>query len=187
MTEPRHRIVVALDLSEYAEIVLEHAIDQAARYRAPDLHFLHVTDGPERDVDAGKQALASLVLPALEDLDCSDWRVRLHVRTGKAADEIANLAGELAAQLIVLGRFGAHHRRRRLGSVAASVIDLVSCPTLVVGLGTETEGTVQCENCVAIRASSEGARWFCAQHTDDRVRLSTIVMPGTSWIGGLMW
>src|SRR5207248_7062449 len=57
MTEPRHRIVVALDLSEYAEIVLEHAIDQAARHAASDLHFLYVADTPKPDLEPVKQQI----------------------------------------------------------------------------------------------------------------------------------
>ena len=38
----RYRIVVGLDLSEYAEVVLEHALDQAARHELSELHFVTV-------------------------------------------------------------------------------------------------------------------------------------------------
>ena len=187
MPEPRHRIVVALDLSEYAEIVLEHALDQAARHAAPDLHVVHVAEEATANIDRAKQQLAALVLPALADLDCADWRVRLHVRVGKAADEIAELAGEVAAHLIVLGRFGTHHPHRRLGTVAARVIDRAPCPTLVVGMPPDAEAVVQCADCVDVRAESDGERWFCPRHAGDRMRLSTMITPGASWIGGLMW
>ena len=186
MTEPRHRILVALDLSEYADIVLVHALDQAARHAAPDLHFLHVADSASADLEQAKQQLAELVLPALVDFDGTDWRARLHVGAGKAADEIASLAGELAAHLIVIGRFGTHHPHRRLGSIAARVIDLAPCATLVVGMPPDAE-VVQCVECAAARAASDGERWFCARHAGDRVRLSAIVQPGSTWIGGLMW
>ncbi|HTR50384.1 MAG TPA: universal stress protein [Kofleriaceae bacterium] len=187
MTEPRHRIVVALDLGEYSEIVLEHALDQAARHDGPDLHFVYVHDDIGLDVETAKQRLAALVLPALEVLDCTEWRIRLHVRAGKAPAAIAELAGELGAHLIVLGRFGTHHPHRRLGTVAARVIDLAPCATLVVGLEGSSEAVGQCPDCVEARASSDGARWFCAAHTGDRTRLSTMVVPGASWLGGLMW
>lgn len=187
MPEPRHRIVVALDLSEYAELVLEHALDQATRFAAPDLHVLYVADETAADIERGKQQLEALVLPALEDLDCTDWRVRLHVRTGHTADEIAELASEVAAHLIVLGRFGTHHPHRRLGSVAARVIDRAPCPTLVVGMPPDAEGVVQCADCVDVRADTGGERWFCARHAGDHSWLSTMITPGTSWIGGLMW
>src|SRR4051812_20963362 len=104
MTEPRQRIVVALDLLEYAEIVLEHALDHAARQRSPDLHFLTVVEKATPETENIKCRLASLVLPALDGLDCTDWRLRLHVREGSAPEEIVNLAAEIRAQLIVIGR-----------------------------------------------------------------------------------
>lgn len=185
MTEPRHRIVVALDLSEYAEIVLSHALDQAARHDAPDLHFLHVIAGGD-DPELAKQRLAELVLPSLDDLQCAEWSVRLHIRAGNAAEEIASLAGELDAHLVVLGRFGTHHPRRRLGSVAARVIDLAPCPTLVVGIPSDLP-TAQCSACAEVRAASDGERWFCDAHAGDRVRLSTLVVPGSHWLCGPMW
>lgn len=184
MTEPRHRIVVALDLSEYSEIVLEHALDQAARHDGPDLHFLLVVD--REDVDVAKQRLAELVLPSLDNLKSAQWRVRFHIRPGKAAEEIANLAGELDAHLIVLGRFGTHHPHRRIGSVAARVIDLAPCPTLVVGLPGDVAGA-QCAACAEVRSASSGERWFCDAHVGDRMRLSSLVVPGSRWVGGPMW
>lgn len=184
MTEPRHRIVVGLDLSEYSEIVLEHALDQAARHGAPDLHFLHVVDND--DVELAKKRLAELVLPSLEDVKCAEWRARFHIRPGHPADEIANLAGELDAHLIVLGRFGTHYPRKRLGSVAARVIDLAPCPTLVVGMPGDVPSK-QCPACADVRASSDGERWFCEAHAGDRMRLSAVVVPGTHWIAGPMW
>jgi nucleotide-binding universal stress UspA family protein len=186
----RHRIVVALDLSEYAEVVLEHAIDQAARHDAPDLHFLTVVEDASTDVEQIKASLAALVLPALDGLDCTDWHVRLHVRTGKPAEEIANLGAELRAHLIVLGRFGVHHPRRRIGLVAGRVIDLATCPTYVVALADHApDFEAQCPDCVQMRAESDGERWFCdAHHAPDGIRLSTSVLPGMAWTGGgLMW
>ena len=53
----RYRIVVALDGSEYAEIVVEHALDQAARHDPVDLHLLTVVNNAA-DVEAAKVWLA---------------------------------------------------------------------------------------------------------------------------------
>ena len=185
----RQRILCALDLSEYAEIVLEHALDQAARAEAPELHFLTVVDRSAA-CELTKQRLAGLVIPAFEGLDCTLWTVRLHVRVGKPADEITVLADEIHAHLVVLGRFGTHHPHRRLGSVASHVIDRVNSPTLIVGLtATSEEAVAQCPACVEVRAASGGERWFCDEHrAPERVRLTTLVSPGTlSSGGGLMW
>jgi nucleotide-binding universal stress UspA family protein len=179
-----YRIVVALDLSEYSEVVLEHALDQAARHAAPDLNFLHVVAN-EADVDAMKQRLSELVLPALDGLDATDWRARMHVRVGVAHEEIANLADELRAQLIVMGRFGTHPQRH-LGAVASRVLAATTCPTLVVGLFDESlDATAQCSECVAIRAESDGERLFCATHAaPDRMSVSPLLAHGVTWTGG---
>src|SRR5712671_1942946 len=44
----RYRMVVGVDLTEYSEIVLEHALDQAARHSAPELHIIHVRERAQR-------------------------------------------------------------------------------------------------------------------------------------------
>lgn len=189
MTEPLHRIVVALDLLDYSEIVLEHALDQALRHDAPDLHFLTVADDPT-DIDGVKRRLAALVLPALEGIDRTGWRVRLHVRVGKAAEEITNLAAEIRANLIVIGRFGVHHPHRRIGTSASRVIDVATCPTLVIGLSDQSpDAQPECPECVALRSASDGRSWFCPAHAaPDRMRLSAIVGSTVDFTGGgLMW
>ena len=62
--DPHFRLVVALDLSEYAEIVLEYALDQAARHSAPDIHFVHVIEG-HRDATSKLPRTASASSPAM--------------------------------------------------------------------------------------------------------------------------
>ena len=173
------KIVVALDASEYAEIVLEHGIDQAIRDTAPELHFVTVV-GKRGDLDAAKNRLAMLVLPALDGLSCADWKARVHVRTGKVDEEIATLALDVDADLIVLGRFGVHHRRH---SLADQLFERVSCPVLVVGLRDRNGTQPPCPDCVQVRADSDGERWFCAAHSGDRVSLRAFAS-STSSIGG---
>ncbi len=184
----RFGIVVAIDLSEYAEIVLEHAVDQAARHDAPDLHVLTVVD-ERADLEDAKEALAALVLPALDELDDVDWHARLHVRGGRAYEEIANLAADVRADLIVVGRFGLHHRGTRLGSVASRVLDVATCPTLVVGLTDDSPDAITaCPDCVAVRAESDGERWFCDAHSAPDRLFATSFVSATTWTGSLpMW
>ena len=188
MHEPHFRIVVALDLSEYAEIVLEHALDQAARHSSPDLHFVHVVD--KRDVETAKSELGVLVMEGLDTFGKRDldWRARLHVRAGRPHEEIVALAAEIDAHLIVIGRFGAHHRR--LGSVAHRVIEHAHCPTLAVNLVDRPLTIPQCPDCVSVRAESDGERWFCDAHSaPDRATLATAFVPATTgWTrGGPLW
>jgi nucleotide-binding universal stress UspA family protein len=185
----RYGIVAAVDLSEYAEIVLEHAFDQAARHSPADLHLLTVVARPS-DLEEAKHRMSAVILPALEDVRCTDWCAKLHVRAGRVHEEITNLAAEVRADLIVVGRFGLHHRSNHFGSVASRVVDAATCPTLVVGLTDDSPDAIEaCEKCVAIRAESAGERWFCVGHSaPDRASLATVVLTPTTWTGGgLMW
>jgi len=182
----RYRIVIALDGSEYSGIVLEHAFDQAARHRAPDLHVLTVVESRRADLPSIKSWLAKCVVESLEATGRSDWRTRLHVRAGGAEDEIIKLAAEVGADLIVIGRHGIHHPRP---SVADSVVAMATCPTLVVALaGREHEAEPRCLACARARAESDGERWFCVDHTETHeVRLSTLVPPSFSLAQGPLW
>jgi hypothetical protein len=109
----------------------------------------------------------------------------LHVRVGEPIEEIANLAGELDADLLVVGRFGVHPKRGR-ESIADGVLARVACPTLVVGLGAHVaEAHPQCPMCVAVREESEGERWFCDDHSSpDRLELTSRLPSSSTSIGG---
>lgn len=173
MTPPRFRLVIALDRTELAEIVVEHALDQAVRHDSPDIHFLTVVHAPD-EIDAAKEWLATIVLEGLGAFrgDRPDWRTRLHVRTGKVGEQIIELAEEVDADLLVIGRFGSHDAR---GSLAPAIVDLTSCPTLVVGLSGRALDLETCADCAHEREVSEGERWFCAAHAGDRVGVSLLV------------
>jgi len=190
--DPHLRIVVALDLSEYAEIVLEHALDQAARHPAPDIHIVHVVarDNEARIEDA-KRRLGALVMDTLQSFDRGpEWRVRLHIRAGKPSEEVVGLAEDVEAQLIVCGRFGAQHTWRKLGSVAHRILESANCPVLAVHMiDRGVEATKQCPKCAAVRAESDGEVWFCAEHSTDRETLATVDLPmHADYVGGgPMW
>jgi nucleotide-binding universal stress UspA family protein len=184
----RYRIVIAVDGSQYSEIVLEHGLDQAARHDAPDLHVLAVVEEPS-GIATVKTWLATAVLEGLDSFRAGrpDWRTRLHVRVGRPAEEIVNLAAEVDADLLVIGRYGLHHPRR---SIADEVVATATCPTLVVGLAGHAVETEQaCPECAAVREQSDGERWFCAIHAaPDRLRLSTLVPPSPPLTrGGPLW
>lgn len=168
----RFRIVVGLDQSEYAQIVLEHALDQAARHGSPDLHFIMVRERTNQDVQDLKSQLFQMVTSGIDAFSFGqgDWRARLHLRSGDPADEISMLAADILADLIVVGRFGArngHHKPGRIGGVADRVIALSPCPTLVANF---TEHDVQhspiCDACAHMREQTHGDVMFCLAHTD---------------------
>jgi nucleotide-binding universal stress UspA family protein len=187
--DPHFRIVIALDLSEYAEIVLEYALDQAARHSAPDMHFVHVIESDrEEDLEAAKANLAALARDALEVIrDKPNWRARLHIRAGKPHVEVVALAGDVDAHLIVCGRFGVHRTWRRHGTIARRIVEDATCPVLAVNLvDRPVETEPQCPACVAVRAESDGERWFCDAHAapDRETLATTYVLPSTIWTGG---
>jgi nucleotide-binding universal stress UspA family protein len=183
----RYRIVVGIDLSEYADIVIEHALDQAARHDAPELHFLTVCERRRHSIEQCKQALWEQVYPELEAFNRhgTDWRARLHVRRGKAEVEIAELAAEIRADLIVIGQFGLHTARASDNNVPNRVLQQAVCPTLVVGLPAAVDSSPQCPMCAAVREDTAGERWFCAEHAGDHGR-DHLVSPMTTWSGGTL-
>lgn len=181
-------MVVALDLSEYSRVVLEHALDLASRHDACDIHVVvvHEKTVPE---DA-KQQLTSLVVDNLDTFKAPerDWHVRLHVRKGNIVDQIAALAGEAQADVIVIGRFGRHSTSGGLG-VTERVLAQAPCSTLVVQFTDQViEATPQCPACVVARRDSDGVRWFCDAHIAPD-RESLFVFPGAAGSSGSgpMW
>lgn len=186
ITTHRYRIVVALDDSEYSEIVLEHAVDQAVRHDAVDLHFLTVVSD-DRDVDAAGKRLSQQLLEGFNNVRDTpgDRRIRLHVRVGDAVDEVIQLAAELQADLLVIGRFGTHVRDRTL---ATALVERAPCPALVVGLTEHAvEATKQCEACVAVREATDGETWFCEAHTSDTDLHMSSLLPWTGATNGHVW
>ena len=182
----RYRIVVGVDLSEYADIVIEHALDQAARHDAPELHFLTVRERRKPSADDYKQALWERVHPALETFNKFgiDWRARIHVRRGRPEVEIADLAAEIRADLIVIGQFGLHTPRASDKNLPNRALQQAVCPTLVVGL-PEALAVPQCPLCAVIREDTEGESWFCPEHGGDRADAHA-VSPLTSWSRGAL-
>jgi nucleotide-binding universal stress UspA family protein len=190
MTTPtarlRHyRIVVGVDLSEYSDLVIERALDQAARHERPELHFLTVKEMRKLSSEDAHRRLAALVYPALEAFNryATGWRVRLHVRTGKPAAQIAGLAADVRADLIVIGAFGLHAGGRTLRTVASRVLQDAICPTLVAVMPNAQDTSPHCGFCDAIREDTDGERLFCDEHAGDRL---SVTAPTTTWSGGVM-
>lgn len=186
----RYRIVVGIDLSEYADIVIDHALDQAARHDAPEVHFLTVREHRKQSSDELKQALWERVYTPLETFNRYglDWHARLHVRRGKPEEQISQLAAEIRADLIVIGQFGLHNPRPTDKNLPNRVLQAAVCPTLVVGIPEDAETTPQCPMCMIVREDSEGGRWFCAAHVAKGHEVEHEMTPMTRWSRGeLVW
>ena len=94
-----------------------------------------------------------------------------HLRLHAPAQEIAQLAADLEADLVVVGMHGnGSFVRFILGSVAENVTRLAPCPVLVFrpkGLPPEyPKLEPPCPRCVEARTSSGGKGYWCPQHRE---------------------
>ena len=137
------RILVATDGSREAELALTTAAD-LAKSTDSELHVVHVGDSPlvyhperhayqaeyEEHEKESQQLLESQV-DHLEGAIATEAQV--HLRMGKADEEIVELAQSIDAGLIVMGSRG-HGRLRRalVGSVSESVVRHAHCPVTIV-------------------------------------------------------
>lgn len=175
MTGPRiSRIVVGYDYSPISDLALERAFEFGSTEEHAEIHVVTVillgeaagvgVAGapvyPPISVEASHGALENRAKELAEG-----WKKRTgksfdrlvtHVRSEAPAIEIAQLAADLEADLIVVGTHGRRGMTRfLLGSVAEGVVRLAPCEVLVVR-PRETEANVPkieppCPRCVEER------------------------------------
>jgi nucleotide-binding universal stress UspA family protein len=181
-TNEKAVILVALDLSPVAEAVMRAAA-VAAGARSTELHLLHVLKTPPPEpvktfhlatvVDQTNDQLKAFA----RDLPRTVSRVVIHVRMGDAEVEIAQLASDLEADLIVVGTHGYKGIDRvLLGSVAEALIRNAPCPVL-----TYRPKTVRawerieppCRDCLAVRQATGRATLWCERHSQHHPRAHT--------------
>jgi nucleotide-binding universal stress UspA family protein len=168
-------VVVGLDFSDADG----PAFDQAARIaqRAPRsaLHLVHVfAEEPSRersrDLAGHLRAHVNEKAPLLGGL--AGVTVGVHLRAGKVAHEIAQLAAEIGADMIVVGSHrGPNVKHWIVGSTAHKLIGASACPVLVASPWPKEPAHKNpvieppCPDCVRARAASRGARWWCDRHS----------------------
>lgn len=187
-------VVAGIDFSELANRALDHALLMAATHDNAEVHVVYVEPdvwiggpfgGPLTSaVNADEiltqvQTRASERVKALEGkLDSKKLvRVVAHYRRGAAGEQIAQLAADLDADLVVVGSHG--HRglqRILLGSVAERVARLARCPVWIVRPKDHSvEEKVPaieppCPDCVKRRTETNGAELWCARHSEHHIR-----------------
>ncbi|MEI9941895.1 MAG: universal stress protein [Pseudomonadota bacterium] len=150
MTKPRYVIVVGIDYSSASEHALNTALSLACSKHGVQLHVVNVRS-PLDPPTASNGAPAPL--PPLEywAAELSEYvarqiaafqatpdgaafqHVHTHQRMNEPAHELAQLAADIEADLVVVGTHDWHDvTRRTLGSVAEAVTRLAPCPVLVV-------------------------------------------------------
>ncbi len=184
-------LVVGMDYSELGELALARALRIASSAERAELHIVHVVEHLAADTAADHLAALVDMGAALERLarhveervdsfqsgveharrgGLARERVFSHVRFAEAAFEVAQLAADLEADLVIVGTHGRVGAARLLfGSVAEHVVRLSPCPVLVVRpkncFGTPAPRIeAPCPYCVEARRESGGAELWCTQH-----------------------
>jgi nucleotide-binding universal stress UspA family protein len=207
MDQARHTIVAGVDFSEPSDLAVGEAIEQAER-RGGDLHFVAVMDDGKGDAPLVRDArIAEVAFRLRERLaemvqdritkrftgrEPPSFSTVIHVRVGRPADEIARLARDVEADLVLVGTDGRRGVERfMIGSVAERTLRLASCPVLVVrpkGYPHEEMPEPPCPACVERRR--ESGAWWCDEHAAPREQPHAIQFserfhyPNPIWFGG---
>jgi len=184
-------IVVGVDFSETSELAVQEAFLTAAQRNA-EVHLVNVVQTYGAQVSYEMPVDAS----ALTVLTITEARARLrryadqalarftaqnpeqtfksvvaHLRFDAIADEIAQLAADLEADLVVVGTHGRRGLSRLLlGSTAEATVRLAPCPVMVVRPKKLPEAVPRieppCPRCLDARRASGGTELWCEQHRE---------------------
>jgi nucleotide-binding universal stress UspA family protein len=185
---PAYSIVVAIDYSETSNLALERAFELASEKPGAELHVVNVLSPyesrfvPDVSASALSQAAAELETHVRKQTEAYRAkneakgtaridRIVAHQRAFSPAEEIAQLAADLEADLVVIGTHGRRGvSRALLGSVAESTVRLAPCPVLVVrpkALPAAVPAIAPpCPQCVETRKATNGAQFWCEQHRE---------------------
>jgi nucleotide-binding universal stress UspA family protein len=169
-------VLAAVDYSNSSRDALRKAFERA-HGEASALHVVHVveSDQDESGADRASEQLREFVNDELKSWDkakVSDIpMVVTHVLTGRPANQIAQLASDLDAQVLVVGAHGERGiHRLLLGSTTDRIVRLSTVPVLVVpsmaqdASATAPEIAPACPQCIAVRRASGGKQLWCEEH-----------------------
>jgi nucleotide-binding universal stress UspA family protein len=196
-------IVVGIDYSKTGELALTRAFELATEKQNAEVHILFVlqTLGALAPVELGvgiggpdptMLSEASEQLRKYADQKLQEYKASAaasgkpklferaisHLRLDSPAHELAQLASDLEADLVVVGTHGRRGATRLLvGSVAEGVVRLAPCPVLVVRpkLVDDTVPKIEppCPRCIEARRTSGGKEMWCEQHRERHGRRHT--------------
>ena len=113
----------------------------------------------------------------MESLRPSAIRVAMHTRTGRPDREIAQLASDVGADLIVVGTQGKKGLERLfLGSVAESLVRHAPCAVLANRPRTIPPWELiegPCKDCINVREETHRAKLWCKTHSAHHERAHT--------------
>lgn len=196
-------IVVGIDYSKTGDLALTRAFELATEKKHAEVHIAYVlqTLGALAPLELGagiSGADPALLGEASEQLRkysdrklqefkesiASSGRTDLferavsHLRLDAPAHELAQLASDLEADLVVVGTHGRRGASRLLvGSVAEGVVRLAPCPVLVVRPKSVDDALPKieppCPRCVEERRATGGTEMWCSQHRERHGRRHT--------------
>jgi nucleotide-binding universal stress UspA family protein len=168
-------VVVGFDFSNADGPAFDEAARLAQREPGGQLHIVHVfKTEPTREQSCELAAHLRLYVrekaPLLGGL--GGVRVGVHLRTGEAARQIAQLAAEVFADWIIVGSHrGSQIKHWIVGSTARKLLATAVCPVLVADPWPKERSDAHvivieppCPDCVSARAASGGAQWWCERH-----------------------
>ena len=194
-SEKPYVVVVGVDYSPASDLALQRAFELASVQQHAEVHVVNVVrlygaqalmDGPDDPRGFVSVSLADATAQIGRYVD-QRWqafraehgeprpggsgRVLSHLRLEAPAEEIAQLAADLEADIVVVGTHGRTGiARMLLGSIAEAVVRLAPCPVLVVRpKALQDEGPriePPCPRCVEARRASNGAQYWCDQHLE---------------------
>jgi universal stress protein A len=187
-TNTPYVVLVGIDYTPVSALAFATAHELASLVPNAELHVAHLVSPPwlvpgELSAEPNpvvpvlaevRQKLARYVdeqLAALPDRASVMPRSRVltHVRTDTSESELALLASDLEADLVVVGTHGrAGFPRLVLGSIAETTVRTAPCPVLVVR-PKATPGTAQrlrspCPDCLSIRRQTARSELWCNRH-----------------------
>lgn len=178
-------VLAGIDFLALSKEVLAHAAELALS-AGSELHVVHVLPDSEVTAVQGERAIGVVNLAAdahakmenlAADLPDSVSRIFLHLSAGKADVEIAQLASDISADLIVVGT-RAHSGFDRMigGSVAETLLHLAPCPVLVYrpkSIPAWEQIIPPCPDCVETQRATRRARLWCDRHSEKHPRAHT--------------
>jgi nucleotide-binding universal stress UspA family protein len=181
-------VLAGVDFSDLSIEALGAGQGLAAK-AAGELHLVHVLPLPTADGLVATRAtrelryaeLAGEMQVKLQGLVANVTRpirrVSLHVRVGKPDLEIAQLAADIAADLIVVGAHGSSGITRLvLGSVSQSLVAHAPCPVLAYRSKSGQpwpDIEPPCADCLAMQRETGRQRLWCDRHQAHHPRAHT--------------
>jgi nucleotide-binding universal stress UspA family protein len=193
-------VLVGIDFSPLSEDALQMAIAVGDRSSDLELHLVHVLPSlpagafgqPPTDAVVAYATRTEDVRAKLDELGTrlapGARRIISHVRIGLPDGEIAQLASDLDADLVVVGAHGSRgFVRAVLGSIAQSLVTHAPCPVLTCrSQATPLWEQIEppCVDCLAAQRESARARLWCARHSQHHPRAHTYhAVPPTFGMG----